>query len=78
MGLKSKKYQQRRVLDTLEILDVSNCWKFQKLPDSFANMRRLKRLYMRGTRIKELQAVLDIWNLLASHIALTLIIFLRW
>ena len=30
---------------------------------------------MRGTRIKELQAVLDIWNLLTSHIALTLRIF---
>ena len=39
-------------LTSLEILDVSECWKFHKLPDIFANMRHLRKLFMCGTRIK--------------------------
>ena len=39
-------------LTSLEILDVSECWKFHKLPDIFENMRHLRNLFMCGTRIK--------------------------
>ena len=65
-------------LTSLDSLDVSWCLKFQKLPNSFANMRRLRKLYMCGTNIKDSLAALDIWNLLTlltSHIAQTLRIF---
>ena len=59
-------------LTSLDILDVSWCLKFQKLPNSFANMRRLRKLICVGPISKNSLAALDIWNLLkllTSHIA---------
>ena len=65
-------------LAALDILDVSWCLKFQKLPNSFANMRRLRSFICVGPISKNSLEALDIWNLLkllTSHIAQTLRIF---
>ena len=53
-------------LTALDILDVSWCLKFQKLPNSFANMRRLRSFICVGPISKNSLAALDIWNLLEA------------
>ena len=50
-------------LTSLEILDFSRCWKLKKLPDIFANMKRLRKHFMSGPKSKNSQEALDIWNL---------------
>jgi Leucine-rich repeat (LRR) protein len=41
-------------LDSLEILILSGCWKLKKFPEIVGNMKRLKKLKLDGTAIKEL------------------------
>jgi len=40
-------------LDSLEVLIISNCSKLEKVPETVGNMKRLKKLHLDGSAIKE-------------------------
>ncbi|XP_062173086.1 disease resistance protein RPV1-like [Alnus glutinosa] len=42
------------ILDSLEILILSDCWKLKKFPEIVGDMKRLKELKLDGTAIEEL------------------------
>ena len=49
-------------LESVEVLDLTDCLKFEKFPENGANMKSLKKLYLDYTAVKELPTGIANWE----------------